>query len=98
MALHRSGILETGIKIGLIANRVKTTTNYHQVQQELLKRIQLPFLGSLRDTQNYIKAMAKGQTIFDLLVSQAKTAPSQWQPIVDWLSFLAGSARYFFCF
>jgi len=85
IGLNRTGILETDIQIGLIANRVKTNTRYAKVQRAFLDRLELPIVGTLRDTQNYIRAMDRGVTIFDLPPSMVKQDLSQWQSIVDWL-------------
>ncbi len=86
MALNRSGILEQGIKVGLVANKVKSNTSYHQIQQSFLERMDFPVVGSLRDTQNYIKTMDKGLTVFDFPISKVKNDLSQWQPILNWLN------------
>ena len=46
----------------------------------------LPVLTCLRDTQNYVQAVAHGMTIFELPASRAAQDWEQWQPIVDWVS------------
>ncbi|WNO10207.1 ParA family protein [Teredinibacter sp. KSP-S5-2] len=86
MSLHRSGVMESGIDVGLIANRVRTNTNYVQILNEFLERINLPMVSSLRDTQNYVHAMDKGVTIFDFPPSRIKKDREQWQPVLDWLA------------
>lgn len=86
MGLNRSGVMELGIEVGLVANRVRSNTNYVKVLNEFLERLNLPMLSSLRDTQNYVQAMDKGETIFDLAPSKVKKDIEQWQPILDWLS------------
>ncbi len=85
MGLNRSGVMELGIDVGLVANRVRSNTNYVKVLNEFLERINLPMLSSLRDTQNYVRAMDKGETIFDLAPSKVKKDKVQWEPIFEWL-------------
>lgn len=86
MDLHRSGVLECGIEVGLIANRVRTNTRYFQVLKEFLSRLDLPIVAVLRDTQNYVRVMDAGLTIFDLPDSKVKEDKKQWKPILKWLN------------
>lgn len=85
ISVNRSGVLEKKIKIGLLANRARVNTRYYQIQQEFLLRIGLPLVGTLRDTQNYMRAMGQGLTIFDLPPSLTKKDLHQWATIIDWL-------------
>ncbi len=85
MGLNRSGILESGIQVGLIANRVRPNTRYAKVLEEFLDRLDMPLVTKLRDTQNYIKVMDWGMSIFDLPASRVKLDLEQWRPILRWL-------------
>jgi len=98
MGLYRSGILEANIRIGLVANRVRMNTRYFQVLMEFLQRVELPMVASLRDTQNYVRVMDRGLSIFDLHSSKFEQDIEQWQPILAWLrlpqsSDIAGSSN-----
>lgn len=86
MGLYRSGIMEADIHMGLVANRSREQTRYFKVLMEFLERVELPLVTSLRDTQNYVRAMDRGLTIFDLPPNRVATDISQWQPIFDWLN------------
>ena len=86
MSLHRTGILETGVKVGLIANRTRSRTRYYKVLEEFLVRLDLPIVTTLRDTQNYVRAMDSGLSIFDLPPSRVRPDIEQWQPILSWLN------------
>ena len=86
MAMTRSGVLERGAKAGLVSNRVRHNTSYANVLNEFLERIELPLVGALRDTQNYVKAMDRGLSIFDLPESRVRRDLDQWQSIFSWLS------------
>ncbi|SMF04385.1 chromosome partitioning protein [Alteromonadaceae bacterium Bs31] len=85
MGLYRSGVMESNISIGLVANRSRMKTRYFQVLLEFVGRLELPLVASLRDTQNYVKAMDRGLTIFDLPPSRVAADVEQWQPIFEWL-------------
>ncbi len=85
MSLTRSGFIECGADIGFVANRVKVSANYSQVLAEFLDKVDIPLLTTLRDSQNYLKAMNSGKTIFDLPKYQAKKDVSQWLPLLDWV-------------
>jgi chromosome partitioning protein len=85
MRLHRSGILEKGLNLGLIANRARTNTSYYKVLENFLSRLDLPIVTVLRDTQNYVKAMNAGLSIFDLPAYRMRSDLLQWQPVIHWL-------------
>ncbi len=85
MALYRFGFLQKELSIGLVANRVKLRTVYFKTLESFLQRLQLPLIATLRDSQNYIRVMDAGLTIFDLPPSRSKTDRDQWQALLDWL-------------
>ncbi len=86
MALSRAGVInDGGGRVGLIAERVRANTLYFKVLVEFLERVNIPLIGSLRETQNYIKSMDRGLSIFDLPASKVEIDLSQWQPILQWL-------------
>jgi chromosome partitioning protein len=73
------------IRLGVVANRVKANTRVYQSLQRFLKTLGLPFIGVLRDTQNYMRAAEEGLGIHELAPSLAKQDVHQWQPILNWL-------------
>lgn len=73
-------------KLALVANRVKeNTVIYHQLAV-FLKSLKIPFIASLRETQNYIKAAERGIGIFDMPPSVVETDLEQWKPLLRWLN------------
>jgi len=86
MSLYRSGVLESGVKVGLVANRARVNTRYYSILQEFLSRLNLPVIATLRDSQNYIRAMDTGLSIFDLPESGSRVDRAQWHDIIDWLT------------
>jgi chromosome partitioning protein len=51
-----------------------------------LNEVNLPIVGYLRDTQNYIRAVNAGVSLFDLPPSAVKQDTLQWQTILEWLN------------
>ena len=45
----------------------------------------VPFVGALRETQNYVRCTERGLTVFDLPATKVQADLDQWQPILDWL-------------
>jgi len=74
-----------GIRLGVVANRVKANTRVYLSLQRFLKTLGLPFIGVLRDAQNYMHAAEEGLGIHELMPSQARNDIQQWQPILNWL-------------
>jgi chromosome partitioning protein len=64
-----------------------TTLNtqiYHNLER-FLSRLKIPFVATLRESNNYLVADARGLGIFDLNSSQAQRDIEQWQPMLKWL-------------
>jgi len=85
MGLSRFGVMERGIDVGLVANRVRMNTRFYKTLEVFLERLNLPLITSLRDSQNYVRVMENGLSIFDLPPSKARRDLQQWQPLLDWL-------------
>lgn len=73
------------IRLGVVANRIKANTRVYQSLQRFLKTLGLPFIGALRDSQNYMRAAEEGLGIHELTPSLVKQDVQQWQPILHWL-------------
>ncbi len=73
-------------RVAVVANRVRENTLAYEALYEFLDRLKIPFLTSLRDTQNYIQAAERGLGVFELAPSQAEHDTEQWQPVFKWLN------------
>jgi len=49
-----------------------------------LNSLNIPFITTIRDTQQYVRAAEFGMGIFDFTQPQAKDL-SEWQPLIKWL-------------
>jgi len=82
-----------GVNVAVIANRVKKNTLVYQALERFLTTLKLPFIATLRDTQNYVRASARGIGIFEMWDQRVQEDRNQWQPLVDWLENLEPRAR-----
>lgn len=73
-------------RIAVIANRVKEHTLIYHTLQRFLTSLGIPFLTTLRDSQNYIRAAERGLGIGELAPALVAPDMEQWQPILRWLA------------
>lgn len=80
-------------RIGVVANRVREWTRIYHSLERFLDTLSIPFLTSLRDSQNYIRAAEQGLGIFELPAYEARHDIEQWKPILEWLDSDASQPR-----
>ena len=85
MLLNADDWSDKGLRIGIVANRVRQITRYHKVLLGFVEKINRPLIGTLRDTQNYIRSSEAGVSLFDLPAGRFRKDLAQWQPIIDWI-------------
>ncbi len=78
-------VRQTGIHVGVVANRVKKNTTVYNALQRFLNTLKLPFITSIRDTQHYVRAAGHGISIHEMWDHRAKVDQKHWQPLFDWL-------------
>lgn len=80
------------VKIATVANRVREDTIVAAKLEFYLEKLKLPngnripFMTVLRASQNYINAVEKGMTIFELAPSKTYYDREQWEPLLRWLN------------
>ncbi|MDH5632893.1 MAG: AAA family ATPase [Gammaproteobacteria bacterium] len=72
-------------KLAIIANRVRENTLIYQKLHEFLKKLGIPLVATLRDTQNYVRAAERGVGIFEMAPSAVWQDVEQWQPLIRYL-------------
>lgn len=72
-------------KIAVVANRVRENTKVYHTLEKFLNSLKIPFVATLRDTQNYIRAEERGLGIFELAPSSVTQDVEQWVPLLKWL-------------
>jgi chromosome partitioning protein len=72
-------------KIAVVANRVKENTLVFHKLEAFLNSLKIPFVATLRDSQNYIRAEERGLGIFELGPAAVEKDMEQWEPLIKWL-------------
>jgi chromosome partitioning protein len=73
------------IEIGMVGMRVDSRTRSADQLVHFVSQRQLPVLGYLRDTQNYVQLAAYGLTLWDVAPSRVQKDLQQWEPILEWV-------------
>ena len=85
--LQSTGRVQRGeVKIGVVANRVRENTIIFNELYDFLRKLKLPYVATLRDTQNYIKAEERGVGIYEMAPSQVWQDIENWEPLVKWMN------------
>lgn len=74
------------VKLAVVANRVREYTLISQELDEYLSKLKMPYLTSLREAQNYVRAYTRGLGIFELPEYLAWPDWEQWKPLISWLN------------
>ena len=72
-------------RLGVVANRVNVRTVAYQQLTSFLRRLSIPVIGTLRDTQNYVRAANSGLSIHEMQPSRVSKDLAQWETITQWL-------------
>jgi chromosome partitioning protein len=72
-------------KIAVIANRIKEHTLSFDELDAYLRKLRVPYVATLRDAQNYVRAYARGLGVFELPEYLAWQDWEHWVPLTDWL-------------
>jgi chromosome partitioning protein len=71
--------------VGIVGMRVDPRTIAADKLHEFVDTLDLPVIGYLRSTQNYIHLAARGLTVFDVAPGRVERDLEQWQGICRWL-------------
>jgi chromosome partitioning protein len=72
--------------VGIVAMRVDPRTRAAGMLEEFMKHFDIPIVGYLRATQNYINVAAAGLTVFDPPRARHKRDVEQWESLLAWLA------------
>ena len=72
-------------KIAAVANRVRENTLIWDELDEYLTKARVPYVASLREAQNYVRAYTRGLGIFELPEYLAWPDWDEWEPLTAWL-------------
>ena len=74
------------IEVGVVGMRVDARTRSAEQLHRFVESLELPVLGFLRDTQNYVQLAAHGLTLWDVPQSRVEKDLEQWEPITAWVA------------
>jgi hypothetical protein len=73
-------------RLGVIANRVRENTIAYRRLMRFLESLNIPVVGIVRDSQNYVRAVEQGLGIHEVLPrSQTAKDVEGWAPLIDWI-------------
>jgi chromosome partitioning protein len=72
-------------RLAVVANRVRENTLVFEELDQYLSKLKVPYIGSLREAQNYVRAYSRGMGVLELPEYLAWPDWKQWQPISEWL-------------
>ncbi|MDH5518505.1 MAG: ParA family protein [Gammaproteobacteria bacterium] len=73
-------------RIGIIANRVRRQTKIYDSLKRFIQKLDIDFIASLRDTQNYITTTDVGISLFELPNWQKKKDLTGWCQLINWIN------------
>lgn len=72
--------------VGVVANRARKNTLVYRQLERFLDTLGIPFISTLRDTQNYIRASEEGIGVMDMSGDKLFKDHKSWQAIIQWLN------------
>lgn len=72
-------------KVALVANRVRDNTLIFEELDAYLTKLKVPYVATLREAQNYIRAYQRGLGVHELPPYLAWPDWEQWDPLLEWL-------------
>src|ERR1700726_371496 len=72
-------------RLAVIANRVRESMLIYEELDQFLTKLKVPYLGSVREAQNYVRAYARGMGVLELPEYLAWPDWKQWESIFEWL-------------
>ena len=72
-------------KVVAVGMRVDNRTSGAETLRAWAKETGVEMIGVLRETQNYVRCLERGLTLFDVPKDKAATDLAQWEAILQWL-------------
>ena len=73
------------VQLGVVGMRTREGTIATDQLRGFLGGLEVPVLGFIRDTQNYVHLAAQGLTLFDVSAARFERDLAQWEPVLRWL-------------
>ena len=72
-------------RVAVVANRVKKQAKMYETLKRFLHSLDIPFVATIRDTQNYIHAVERGLGVHELKDRNVKEDVYEWNALIEWL-------------
>lgn len=72
-------------RVAVMANRVREGTLIFDELDAFLLDLKVPYVATLRDAQNYVRAYTRGLGIFELPDYLSWPDQEEWGPLIEWL-------------
>lgn len=79
-------VRRAGIRVGVIANRVRRNAPQYEPLKKFLASLGIPFVSSLADSDCYIAAAEQGMGIYEMNKDDTLYEREQWLPLINWLT------------
>jgi chromosome partitioning protein len=88
-----SKVRRSGLRLGVIANRVRRNMPQYEPLKKFLSSLGIPFITSFTDSDNYITAAECGMGVHEMDKESTSSEREQWLPLIRWLSAPDQDAR-----
>lgn len=81
------GVRNHQVRVGVVANRVRTNTKVYQSLKKFLNSLMIPMVGTFRDSQYYVQSAEEGLGIHELRTKHRmlNKEKRQWDEVIKWL-------------
>lgn len=79
-------IRKFGIRVCVVANRVRRHSPHYEPLKCFLNSLKIPFVTSIADSENYLVAAESGVGVHEMNVDETHLERGQWTPLIDWLA------------
>jgi chromosome partitioning protein len=79
-------IRSRGIRLGIVANRVRENTLVFRELERFLDTLGIPLIARIRDSQNHMRAAEQGLSIHELKGNRVSTDCERWDALIHWLN------------
>jgi chromosome partitioning protein len=90
--LDKGALKEGDERLGVLGMRVDARTRSAEQLHRFVSSLNVPVLGFLRDTQNYVQLAAHGLTLWDVAPSRVDKDLVQWETVLAWVDANAAVA------
>jgi len=82
---QRKAVKQGHAQVAVVGMRVDARTRAADQLQRFVSSLDVPVLGYLRDTQNYVQLAAHGLTLWDVAPSRVEKDREQWHALTEWI-------------